>query len=1008
MFAASVDSQVPRESNLPSAKHLQSAQLVLSEAARPAGAAAPAASASAAASLHMMNLIVDTVESHRDATQLALVLAQRGRTAPERNVFTLWYRMLGDSRDAPAMRAEAVGLDAVPAVRRWFVGHATHVQHLLCRCPRLRRMAVALKWLEDTFEPPAVAEIAMPYAAAMADGSAGPRRDPDLEHKIFLQLRGGCWDRACALAEEGAAQIAHIVRASLMPAASAQRAAWLEQMPRAQLFGEYEALNAAGAGASAAVAVADKRQNTHRLPLLLRMWEHLGSDASKAAAATAASSAGDFPPGGRPAAGSAAAPTSSVGLDGAAAVTSPAAAAAALSSSSSAADYFAGIAALLCGDEAAMKAACRLHFGSTAASVLQHQYRRAAAGSAAGGASSAPPLSWQDELWALLRSSLVAAINIAIVRGSTAGDSGGTPLEDLFGSACGSGSIAGFVSALETRCGLSGGQEHAALDDGATDWYHLMEQNLGNSVVARLRGLSSRLPADSADGAALQTLTLFLTDAAQGHISPQLFPCLVNAVSPALAPPASGATGPFVPWTLPEQASLCQLVSLACQQSLCPAGANPQSEPIFAEIVCAMLTECLCNPSFDVHYIIPNMGRVALYSSLTLEQPRRVMTHTATLRAMRVRFFGDVGRFVQLETNSAEGHTAMRMRETDAQLHGGNVNAVDLALKGAAQRFREDGGVPMLTHDVRCEQLLWRSFMSPRFLGTVLTEAVGTLRELWHDGRNIAAIRDVCAIWEKRLRRAVEEAIEGGGIGMPSASGLGSPSKGMSPANSTSSSAMHPSGASAPNLLSATASGAGLGASSPTSPTAVSVLRFSREQIIFWQHVLSCHDLHRAAFDIVAQLLQPSSADALAGRRGAQQQQLLLPSRRHDLCVALRRLLMGDFADAFDLAARMCPKNGGTAAAACLELLAEAAAAAMPQLDDVSLPPLLEAVFGKLLQLERTHCLGVSPATPQPPGAVGVELLPTENAAALMRRMQALRAAYVAEQQRRKAQQQLA
>jgi hypothetical protein len=32
----------------------------------------------------------------------------------------------------------------VPAARRWYVAHATWAQHLLVRCPRLRRMAVAL------------------------------------------------------------------------------------------------------------------------------------------------------------------------------------------------------------------------------------------------------------------------------------------------------------------------------------------------------------------------------------------------------------------------------------------------------------------------------------------------------------------------------------------------------------------------------------------------------------------------------------------------------------------------------------------------------------------------------------------------------------------------------------------------------------------------------------------------------------------------------------------------
>lgn len=976
----------PQETGYSTAKQLQSAQAALNEAARPTGSAAP--SGGAAAGPHrMLSLMVETAEFHNDAVRLAAVLAGRAVTVPERNIFALWYRMLNDSKAAPSMRAETVGLDAVPPVRRWFVSHATHIQNLLCRSPRLRRMCVALKWLEDTFEPPAVAELVAPYAAAgnSSNGAAAAVRDPDLEHKIFLQLRAGRWERACQLAEQGAAQIAHIVRTGLMPAADAQKTAWLGAMPRAELFGEYEAQNKPETSITSHTA--DKKRNPHRLPLLLRMMEHVTTNGSHKSSSSNDTTTGA----GRNrlagvSGGAANSASSAVGLDGADA-TSPTSPAASSASSLSSSDYFSGIAALICGDEAGMKSACQAHFGSTAASVLQHQFRAAGNPSAA----SAPPLSWQDEVWSLMRSSLVAAFTVAVLRGAS--DSPDTTLTDLFEGVFDQPAVEAFVSAMETRCGLSGGAEQTALDDGAFDWYRAVEKNLGDGVVHRLRGLTSRLPPDSVDGVALQSLTLFLTDSAKGHISPHLFPSLTVAVAPMPNQPAP-ALSPFLPFCLPEQASLCHLISLACQQSLIPSGANVQSQPIFSDIICAAIAT-LCNPALDVHHIIPQIGRIAFYSSLTLDPVRRVHTHTAALRAMRVRFVGDLGRYEQLETNSAEGEMARRLRDTDALLHGGNVAAVDKALHSAATRMRDDSSVPMLTHDTRCENFLWKSFMSPKHQQTVAFEAVQSLQALWNENRNLSAMNDICSIWEKRLHNG-DLLVAGGAVGAASNTGYDSPTKsGMSSPAASGSLMMQ--GA-------ATAAAASSSFSAAAEKKSADILEIIREQFSFWNAVLRCHDYAKAVAAIVTQLQQPSHHVAGGGRQQQQQQQFLLPSRRYDLSQQMRDIIVNNVAASFDTAIKFCPKTTPTAIAACLELLAEAVRTALPHVDDDAvMTRLFQLVFGKLPALEQTHILGSASGTALPPGAAGVELLPSNNAASLMNTMRALRVAFVAQKQQRSA-----
>ncbi len=167
----------------------------------------------------------------------------------------------------------------------------------------------------------------------------------------------------------------------------------------------------------------------------------------------------------------------------------------------------------------------------------------------------------------------------------------------------------------------------------------------------------------------------------------------------------------------------------------------------------------------------------------------------------------------------------------------------------------------------------------------------------------------------------------------------------------------------------------------------------------FWRLVLSCHTRFRNAEGLAAQL-QNASASTTAGaasRYQLQQQQLaVIPvSRRNDLCIALRNETL-DLAADFDGVIRSSLADAPTPVAACLELLSEAARLALAYVDSASMEHLFKTVFGKLPMLDGLRILdSVSGA--------GVVLLPDTNAESLMQTLQSLRAAYIAQRQRRSA-----
>jgi hypothetical protein len=941
----------------------------------------------------MLGIISDIVHLHESPEKLARRLSSAATTAPERGVWNLWQEMLKELALSPALdNFSLIGLDAVPPVRRWYVSHATFVQDLLSRCPRLRRMAVALKWLEDTFEVPDLANRVVPYNPEVPNCQI----DPDLQRKIFLQLRAGRWEQACVLAEDGSAFVSHIVSAAQMVAATQTNntnsvdAKWRSNMPRATLFGEYETQ------ASGKPRVRPTR-NPHRLPLMLRMFEHLQTSSSSNK-------------------------NNNENIN-----------------QQHQAFFFDGIAGLICGDEAAMKSACRAHFGSTPAAAQRNLRNNT---SRANQSLVNNFSSWQDELWATLRSHLVAAFTIAIVRGAS--DSVTSNIVEQFEGVFSKQAIERFISVMEARCGLSG---HAVSPDDAasttsadpsSNWFAVVDAHITESIQTRLKLLSSNFEPDSVDGVALQTLTLFLTDLEKGNsasilagITAKIAPLRQedvfnnhnnnnnnnadhhqhnNMMSPVASAdgmkfqrttsssggvgggfplPATSSSnnnnnnqktsssnmisspivaagarhqlppGHYLRWCLPEQAALCCLICLAAQRQLLPGGsvASPQSLAIYPELISTLINACLTDPHLEVTDFIHNLQTIAMFSSISqgADPKARAITHAAVLRCVRIRFVGDKGNFISNETNSAEGHMSALLREADAQFYNGDVQAVDLALRTVSAKLRDDKAVPMIMHDPRCEALVWKSFMSPQHLSHVLIEAVTTLKALWSENRNLRAMQDVVDVWGRRLQDLAN--------------------------GNNSASAIFGTGAvaAANNTTTATAP--------PLNPD---VVKSISGQIQFWSAVLKCHDAARHVGERVAQL-SSSTSSAMPN------------SKRHDLCVSSVFYIDELSNKFFPETIKLCPTYGATAVCACLEILAEATRSLIPFVDRITMTRLFQQAFQKVVAIEACEFLGLADSDSRS----GVDLLPQQNASSLMQTLQALRTVYVAELQRRSSEEQI-
>lgn len=150
-----------------------------------------------------------------------------GISRPEANMWSLASDLLDDREKQGSYRADEIGLDSVPTVRRWSVSHQAIIQDLLQRDRALRSKATVLCWLERTYE--AHSSALLPWNAHSTSERAL------LIKRVFEHVRSGKMSRAIEEAGKDCELAVMVTAAQLRTA----KEPWFQRTPLVPLFGEY-------------------------------------------------------------------------------------------------------------------------------------------------------------------------------------------------------------------------------------------------------------------------------------------------------------------------------------------------------------------------------------------------------------------------------------------------------------------------------------------------------------------------------------------------------------------------------------------------------------------------------------------------------------------------------------------------------------------------------------------------------------------------------------------------
>ena len=225
----------------------------------PFAAASTAPAATPAASLSTIERHSQLLTTSAKAATLASTLALEAPNAEERALWTLFSSMLTDAERSPSYAPEHIGINLRPIdadegkgeendnssgdaprsafapTRHWYITHYAFLQDLLMRHPKLRAVALLLRWLEASY-----GEAHGDYRSFRFSNGGGERSAEEtrlMRETIRCALRAGRIDEAIRIADAADDGIT-----ACMLSAGQMRAhpeAWNGRTSLVPLFGEY-------------------------------------------------------------------------------------------------------------------------------------------------------------------------------------------------------------------------------------------------------------------------------------------------------------------------------------------------------------------------------------------------------------------------------------------------------------------------------------------------------------------------------------------------------------------------------------------------------------------------------------------------------------------------------------------------------------------------------------------------------------------------------------------------